>query len=394
MFTGFNVAFFPMHIAGLAGMPRRVYTYSAGLGWDGLNLLSTIGAFMIAAGVLIFLIDLARKFRMASEENAGNVWNAGTLEWLPNGNYSNRSTPIITSREPLWDQANLARDVEAGHYYLPNAPTGGRETIITSPVTAEPQWLLRIPYPGWSPLIAAWFTAAFFLFLTVKLVIPSFVCGVVAIGALLRWGWILDPKPLPEPIDVGGGVRLPAYMSGPLSQSWWAVVVLMLVAGSAYGCIVFGYLYVWTVSPEVWPAAERVPGLLLPGIVAGLLLASSAAIGFANRRLRRRRSLYPGLVAALILIAAAFALDLYGHRELSPTASSYEAMVALVLSVEGFFVTLVVVLALFAAARFAAGSLDHERRVTFDNARLLWHYTVGQSMAGLALVHGFPRLVG
>jgi heme/copper-type cytochrome/quinol oxidase subunit 3 len=133
---------------------------------------------------------------------------------------------------------------------------------------------------------------------------------------------------------------------------------------------------------------------MYPVIAAGLLLASSAAIGFAKRSLRRRRSLYPGLLAALILIAAAFALDLYGHRDLSPAASSYGAIVALVLSVEGFFVTVVVVLALFAAARYAAGLLDHERRVTFDNARLLWHYTVGQSVVGLALVHGFPRLVG
>ena len=74
---------------------------------------------------------------MASEDNAGNIWNAGTLEWLPNGNYSNRSVPIVTSREPLWDQPGLAENVDAGRYYLPNAPTGGRETIVTSPVTAD-----------------------------------------------------------------------------------------------------------------------------------------------------------------------------------------------------------------------------------------------------------------
>src|SRR5687767_6180510 len=91
VFVGFNVAFFPMHITGLIGMPRRVYTYPAEMGWGLLNFISTVGAFMIAAGVGLFIFDLVRKFRMASEENAGNVWNAGTLEWLPNGNYSNRS---------------------------------------------------------------------------------------------------------------------------------------------------------------------------------------------------------------------------------------------------------------------------------------------------------------
>ncbi|HEX6155863.1 MAG TPA: cytochrome c oxidase subunit I, partial [Burkholderiales bacterium] len=247
MFAGFNIAFLPMHLTGLLGMPRRVYTYQAGLGWDALNMVSTIGAFMLAAGVAIFLFDLLRRFRMASEDNAGNVWNAGTLEWLPNGNYSNRSIPIVESREPLWDQPNLARDVEEGRYYLPNAPTGGRETIVTSPLDAAPQYLLRMPMPGWAPLIGAWFTAAFFLLLTVKLVIPAAVCAIIAIAGLVRWAWGLDPAPLAKPVDIGGGIRLPTYVSGPQSHAWWAVVVLMLVSGSIYGCAVMSYLYLWTV---------------------------------------------------------------------------------------------------------------------------------------------------
>ena len=53
MFTGFNVAFFPMHLTGLRGMPRRVFTYPEALGWDWLNLISTIGAFVFAAGFLV-----------------------------------------------------------------------------------------------------------------------------------------------------------------------------------------------------------------------------------------------------------------------------------------------------------------------------------------------------
>src|SRR3546814_7265582 len=60
MFTGMNVAFLPMHLAGLQGMPRRVYTYLPGRGLELPNLISTIGAFMLGAGVLLFLIDLAR----------------------------------------------------------------------------------------------------------------------------------------------------------------------------------------------------------------------------------------------------------------------------------------------------------------------------------------------
>jgi heme/copper-type cytochrome/quinol oxidase subunit 3 len=285
-------------------------------------------------------------------------------------------------------------DVKDGHYYLPNAPTGWRETIVTHPLTAAPQWLLRLPMPGWAPLIAAWFTAAFFMLLTVKLVAAAFVCGALAIGALLHWGWALDPKPLAEPVDIGGGIRLPAYMSGPSSQSWWAMVVLMLVAGAMYACVLFTYLYLWTVSPGLWPPPDALPALWRPAAVALLLLSSSAAIGIAGRRLAAGGSVAWGIAAAVVLFVSAFVLDAASHAQLAPSSSAYAAAVYLVLSFEGFFGVVVITLALFALARHFAGRLDAQRRVTFDNARLYWHYTVAQSLLGLALVHGFARALG
>jgi cytochrome c oxidase subunit I len=107
LFVGVNLAFFPMHVTGLAGMPRRVHTYAEATGWQPLNFVSTLGAFCIALAVLLFLVDFARRFRFASEGNAGNVWNAGTLEWLPNGNYASRSIPAISGRYPLWERPVL-----------------------------------------------------------------------------------------------------------------------------------------------------------------------------------------------------------------------------------------------------------------------------------------------
>lgn len=396
MFVGFNLTFFPMHITGLAGMPRRVHTYAAGYGWENLNLLSTVGAFVIAAGVLLFVIDLARSFRMASEQNAGNVWNAGTLEWLPSGNYSNRSIPAVTSLNPLWDQENLAEDVKAGRYYLPNAATGGRETIVTSPLEAKPEFLQRLPMPGWAPLIGAWFTAAFFLLLTVKLVVPSVLCGLVAVGALLHWGWHLDPRPLPGPLDVGGGLKLAAYMSGPRSQSWWAMGVLMLVSGSLYGCAVFSYLYLWTVSPAVWPDASALPAAGFPLAESGLLVGSSLAVGLANRRLGAGgiAGMAAALTVGLLLLITAVMLEFHAQDWLSPKESAYGAAVYLLASLAGFFTAVTTVMALFVLARALKGKVGPVHRVTFDNARLFWHYTVAQTLAGILLVHGFPRALG
>jgi cytochrome c oxidase subunit I+III len=394
-FVGLNVAFFPMHISGLLGMPRRVYTYPTGLGWDVFNLVSTIGAFMLAAGVLLFLVDLARNFRMATEDNAGNIWNAGTLEWLPSGDYSGRSIPLVKSREPLWDQPGLAGDVEAGRYYLPGAPTGGRETIITSVVDARPQWLLRMPMPGWAPVIAAVFTAAFFLLLTGKWMLPAAVCGVAAIAAMIHWAWSLDAGAKLAPVDIGGGIRLPVYASGALSQSWWAAMILILVAGALYGCLLFSYLYLWTVNPQIFPADDALPGVREPLIAGTFLILSGFAIGAAKLGLKRdsTAATIAGLAAAAVLVMAAFVLEFRAHGALDPAESSYGAIVQTFVAFNGLYAVLLAILALYVVARRLAGLLDRERRNVFDNVRLLWHYAVAQGLAGLAVVHGFPRWV-
>ena len=92
----------------------------------------------------------------------------GTLEWLPTGLYGTRSIPKVTSREPLWDQPGLAEEVEAGGHYLPGAPTGGLRDDRRQSAGARPQYLLQLTGPGWMPIGAAAFTAAFFLLLTLQ----------------------------------------------------------------------------------------------------------------------------------------------------------------------------------------------------------------------------------
>ncbi|GAB3551624.1 cytochrome c oxidase subunit I [Noviherbaspirillum agri] len=399
MFIGFNVAFFPMHITGLAGMPRRVYTYSEASGWGDLNMVSTVGAYMIAAGVLVFLIDLALNFRPTGGQNAGNIWKSGTLEWLPNDTFGVRSIPIITSREPLWDQPGLAEDVHAGRYYLPNAPTGGRETIVTSAIDARPQYLLQMPGPSWPPVLAAFGTAGFFLLLTVKLVIPAFACGILAIVMVLRWLWDTDPGHNHPPVDIGGGISLPVYQTGSSSHSWWAMVILIMVSGSIFGSLLFSYLFLWTVSPEVWPGPERLPAAGWPIASVALLLASSGVIAYLARLLSRTGggwALRLGIVAAVAMLAAASALEGYGQWQtgLRPQDSGYAAAVYTIVGLQGVFVVVLTFMGLYTVARSLAGKLNAERRVTFDNTMLYWHYAVAQGVVGIALVHSFPRLIG
>jgi len=397
MFGGFNLAFFPMHISGLLGMPRRVYTYDAGLGWTVWNLLSTVGAFVFAAGVLLCLADLWRTFRRPHQDH-GNPWDAPTLEWLPMGEYAARSIPQVTSREPLWDQPGLARDVEAGRYWLPGTVFGGRETLVTSPRNAELRHLLRLPGDGWLPFVAALGTAGFFLLLTVAWVVPAFLFGAVAIAAIVRWLWASDqppPAPLAQVGDAGKGVWLPVGARGRSSHSWWAMVILLAVDASIFASLAFAHIHV-SMALDVCPP----PGAALPtgawtgAVPACLWVAGSVLVGLAVRRLgQASRGELAGCVAvALLLACAAFALDLQGHVHagLSPRATAWGASVAALVAWQGFHVLVLVAMGTYVVARIATGRLRTDARATIDNTALMWYYVTLQGLVGMALVRWLP----
>jgi cytochrome c oxidase subunit I len=108
MMVGVNLTFFPMHLLGLLGMPRRIYTYPANLGWNLDNLLATIGAFIIAASVLVFLWNLF--VSLGNGQKAGDdPWDAFTLEWdtsSPPAHYNFLTIPTVRSRRPFYDKKN------------------------------------------------------------------------------------------------------------------------------------------------------------------------------------------------------------------------------------------------------------------------------------------------
>jgi len=391
MFAGVHVAFLPMHLTGLMGMPRRVYTYLPGRGWELPNLISTVGAFMIGFAVLLFVIDLVRKFRFASDDNAGNVYEAGTLEWLPTGLYSTRSIPIITSAYPLWEQKGLADDVEAGRFFLPGSATGGRETLITSPINAEPQYVQTIPGPSWSHVLAAVFTAGFFLLLTVQLYWIAVASGVLAVTSVIHWAWDTDHRKAPPEVDIGAGIRLPTYVAGPASHGWWAMVVLLVVAGMVFLMIAFSYVFLWSRRPDLWVAAPG--GLWLGGILVLLFAAGACAWG-APRLLRRGRSLpaIAVLTAGCLLAAAAWGVDFAGWRGegLDPAMTSQAATVFAFLSWQGVFAALLLLMGGYAVARKAKGLVAPDQTSTVDLIALFLAFTCAQGSAGALLVHLFP----
>ncbi len=387
MFTGLHITFLPMHLTGFMGMPRRVYTYLPDRGFDTLNLISTVGAFTIAAGVLLFLVDLALRFRFTTDEDAGNVYGGGTLEWLPTGLYSTRSIPLVRSRQPLWDDPDICDDVAEGRYFLPNSATGLRETLITSPINAEPQYLQLMPGPSPWPFAAAVFTASFFLSLTVQGYLFAAISGVIAVVCTLRWLWETDRPIDQETADIGAGITVPIAITGPSSHGWWALNTLMVVMGMIALMAVFGYFYLFGIHPEVWmdpPPLGQTLGIM--AALAGALLAAwgsrkTLAIhkpgSFAGQR--------PWLLAAIasLLLAGALYWDVTGWLAagLDPVATGHGAIVSALMAVQGFTVAVALLMAAYLGYRSGRGLVLAPANVTLDIVARFIGYVAVQGLA-------------
>jgi len=163
MFIGFNLCFFPMHIVGMMGMPRRIYTYAPDSGWGLVNLVISTGAFVFAFGILLFLIDMAWSLKRG-RPSGDNPWDGPTLEWSvpsPPPAYNFAVIPIVASRHPLWEdrlQESDDRSKLTEGYLLMH----GRETLGTTPLDAEPNAILKMTGDSLIPLLVGAFTSVFF----------------------------------------------------------------------------------------------------------------------------------------------------------------------------------------------------------------------------------------
>jgi heme/copper-type cytochrome/quinol oxidase subunit 1 len=186
---GFNLTFFPMHILGLQGMPRRIYTYQPDMPWHGLNLFSSASAIILFAGFALFFVDALRSARRGLPA-PDNPWQAPGLEWAtasPPPSYNFASLPVVTSAHPLWQNPEVLAVAEG-------LATEHRELVVTSVITAEPE--IREPSPDNSiwPLLAAIATA---ILLVWSIFSPwAVVWGSIPVAiTLIGWFW---PKGHPE----------------------------------------------------------------------------------------------------------------------------------------------------------------------------------------------------
>jgi cytochrome c oxidase subunit 1 len=194
MFLGFNLTFFPMHTLGLHGMPRRVYTYPASMGWDALNLTATAGAVVMLTAVSVYLVNVIRALRTPVHAT-DNPWLAPTLEWAttsPPPVYNFSPSPAINHRDPLWMPGGGVTPVRG-------LSTTSREALVTSVTDASPDHRRVMPKPSIWPFATAIATSGMFVW---SIFNPwGVVWGSIPIAvALIGWVWPGASTPLEESV--------------------------------------------------------------------------------------------------------------------------------------------------------------------------------------------------
>ncbi|MBU0829903.1 MAG: cytochrome c oxidase subunit I, partial [Gammaproteobacteria bacterium] len=248
-FIGFNGTFLVMHWTGLLGMPRRVYTYEAGLGWDLPNLVSSIFSFVMAFGVATVILDVVLHFKLGRRAPL-NPWEADTLEWAsgtPPRSYNFASLPPLSTRHPLWDDPHLPHTIAAGQHALAHARHGRRETLGSDPVSGRPREVIHLPGNSWWPLIAGLWLALLCILLLLKAYGFAAGAALAAVVVLLRWSWENGAHPAAaagEAHDLPDGLKLHSRtFDGP---GLWGMGLTLLADAALFTSLLFGWLYLWT----------------------------------------------------------------------------------------------------------------------------------------------------
>ncbi|MFO1286166.1 MAG: cbb3-type cytochrome c oxidase subunit I [Rubrivivax sp.] len=405
MFAGFNVAFFPMHLAGLAGMPRRVATYEPGLGWEPWNAVSSVGAFVLAAGVALFLLDAWRTLRARPRRPHGNPWGAPGLEWLAAAGAGNGGRAasrmcagaIRCGCRPAWP----TRWKPAG-IGCRAAPRAGAKRSSRRRWPRGCRTSSCCPPTAWLPLAAGAGTAGFFLLLTVKLTVLAWASGLAGLAAVLAWLWPATGPPhatataptAAAPVPIGNGVAAGGAADASHVAPW-------VGHGGAGGGAGFGVRFaavrarVSMAAGVCPPPGARLPAAPWPALAAlGYALAIVATAWAAHRPSPlQRRWLVVRLALPTTLAVAAFGCQWAGHAALQPSAEAWSATIAVMLGFEGLCIAALVLMNATLAARAVAGRLHEHTRGALDACALYAFGVLAQGLVLEAAVQVLPLLL-
>jgi cytochrome c oxidase subunit I len=398
-FVGFNLTFFPLHFLGFEGMPRRIYTYLPEMNWTLSNLIATVGAFLMAIGILVFIVN-ALWSRVLGEKAGNDPWRADSLEWAttsPPQQYNFQVIPVVQSANPLWQErdpmvlGDAPDDAWRREMAMPDEDR--RETPLTSVMDAVPEARFQLPGPTAWPL---WTAAALTVAFVGIMFSPLLVLVGTAVTALALVGWAWPPKGEVRPVDDGKGA-LPLYPRGRSAQ-WTGVLLLVAIETTVLGAMVMSYYYL-RFGHTFWPpAGVELPDWGRAAISQAGLVFGGAAVWLAGRLGRRGHP--TGALAALLaaLGGAAFylmmsMLDLsatgYTHR-----SHTYGSMVYLLAGYQAFHAAgLVFVGGVLALLGWRRRPWDGRFAASFECLRLYFYFVVAGSLVVYGVVYVSPHLL-
>jgi cytochrome c oxidase subunit I len=386
-FVGFMATFFPMHITGLLGMSRRIYTYGADRPWATLNLVETIGAFVLGIGLLITLINV-----IASKKRgivAGkNPWNADTLEWdteSPPAVYGTVHLPTVATLHPMWDEHDEAYDPNDERVF-----DQGRLTLTTSTIDAQPIAVAKMPEDSLAPLVATLGFTAIFAALLLKAEWIAIGVGVITGMVIAQWMWPKpEKKPVPPPVDE----ILPAALDtarGSFGMKWFIGTEAMLFA-----CLFFAYYYLGALQPH-WPL-DKAPKLPFAIAMLVILLASSVVLHWGEQRVKLGKHAQARIaIAVTLVLGVAFIviqmIEYHVHlREMLPQEDAYASIFYTITSFHAAH--LIVGAAMLAYVLFQP-TLEPDRppHRPLHAASLYWHFVDVVWVVIVTLLYIVPNL--
>jgi cytochrome c oxidase subunit I+III len=339
IFLGTNLLFFPMHVVGLEGMTRRVYTYPGGLGWGGPNLLETIGSYITTVGIVVLLANLVVSY-FRGPIAGPDPWHGATLEWTtssPPPEYNFAVIPKVSSAYANWDVEDREEDrrrLEQGVMVLEQ----GHEQPLSSPVDGWWAATAQMAHDSVWPILLGFALSLVFVFVLLHLY--TVACVGVGIVALTLLGWHAE-KP-------HGGVGV------------WGMGMLIASEATLFGTFIGTYYYLRFTDLRWPPAGTLEPRVVVPLVMAGVLATSSLPMWLAAKAVRVGRLLSARVFVLLALLVQCGYLGYEIHdyvRQLGvsrPQGSAYSSIYYTLLGADHAHVFIGILLSVWLLANLRA----------------------------------------